>query len=118
MSSSETYLADLLKNAVGDAFRDNYDRIKAILDRYTLKDTGALINSGKMVPLEGGFSVAYDVDYFDYVFHNSHIHNVTTSGTSPYWDRLAENSSEFAKVLFDIQEEVTEVLNANFFSLR
>lgn len=68
-----------------------------IMDNYTLKDTGALRQSRVVTNTKTGLSIAYDASYTPYVYHSQRIKNVTTPGTTPFWDDATFSSAEFAQ---------------------
>lgn len=90
------------------AMHNHADDFKTVFDRFTLKDTGALINSGSVICTQDGLDIDYDVDYFDYVFHRN-VRNPTTPGTTGYWDKAAIESVAYARLMAKIKEEACEI---------
>lgn len=89
---------DTIKEAVIESLQFYAKDLKAVLDRYTLVDTGNLIDSGVIQVTDTGISIQYGADYFSYVYHNQNI-SPKTPGTTSFWDTTASESSEFDGVL-------------------
>ena len=84
--------------------------IKLLFDRYTLRDTGNLINTSEAIDTDNGIAIVYTADYAPYVYHRDDI-TPSTPGTSSYWDDKAVESAEFAKILDRIKEDAVDILN-------
>lgn len=96
--SNLTLNDDKIKEAVIESLQFYAKDLKSVLDRYTLVDTGNLIDSGVLQATDTGISIQYGADYFSYVYHNQNI-SPKTPGTTSFWDTTASESSEFDDVL-------------------
>ena len=111
MSKSEIdFDADEVNKAILSSFQKHKTEIKLLFDRYTLRDTGNLINTAEVVDTDSGIAIDYTADYSPYVYHRDDI-TPSTPGTSSYWDDKAIESAEFAKILDRIKEDAVDIIN-------
>ena len=102
--------ADKVDEAILSSFQQHKTEIKLLFDRYTLRDTGNLINTAEVIDTDSGIAIDYTADYAPYVYHRDDI-TPSTPGTSSYWDDKAVESAEFAKILDRIKEDAVDTLN-------
>ena len=107
---SKVFDPDSIKPAIAQALQAYKDEIRLLFDRYTLRDTGNLINSGETKDTDAGFEISYGADYAEFVYHKDGI-EPTTPGTSSYWDDKAVESAEFAKILEKVSKKASDLLN-------
>ena len=111
MSKSEIdFNADKVNKAILSSFQQHKTEIKLLFDRYTLRDTGNLINTAEVIDTDSGISIEYTADYAPYVYHRDDI-TPSTPGTSSYWDDKAIESAEFSKILDRIKEDAVDAIN-------
>ena len=111
MSKSEIdFDADEVNKAILSSFQQHKTEIKLLFDRYTLRDTGNLINTAEVVDTDSGIAIDYTADYSPYVYHRDDI-TPSTPGTSSYWDDKAVESAEFTKILDRIKEDAVDIIN-------
>lgn len=111
MSKSEIdFDADKVDKAILSSFQQHKTEIKLLFDRYTLRDTGNLINTAEVIDTDSGIAIDYTADYSPYVYHRDDI-TPSTPGTSSYWDDKAVESAEFAKILDRIKEDAVDIIN-------
>ena len=111
MSKSNTdHVIDNIDEAILSSFQQHKTEIKLLFDRYTLRDTGNLINTSEAVDTDSGIAIEYTADYAPYVYHRDDI-TPSTPGTSSYWDDKAVESAEFAKILDRIKEDAVDIIN-------
>ena len=99
-----------IDKAMISSFQKHKTEIKLLFDRYTLRETGNLINTSEAVDTDSGIAIAYTADYTPYVYHRDDI-TPSTPGTSSYWDDKAVESAEFSKILDRIREDAVDTLN-------
>ena len=111
MSKSNTdHAIDNIDEAILSSFQKHKTEIKLLFDRYTLRDTGNLINTAEVVDTDSGIAIDYTADYAPYVYHRDDI-TPSTPGTSSYWDDKAVESAEFSKILDRIKEDAVDTIN-------
>ena len=111
MSKSNTdNIIDNIDEAILSSFQQHKTEIKLLFDRYTLRDTGNLINTSEAVDTDSGIAIEYTADYAPYVYHRDDI-TPSTPGTSSYWDDKAVESAEFSKILDRIKEDAVDTIN-------
>ena len=111
MSKSNTdHVIDNIDEAILSSFQQHKTEIKLLFDRYTLRDTGNLINTSQAVDTDSGIAIDYTADYSPYVYHRDDI-TPSTPGTSSYWDDKAVESAEFSKILDRIKEDAVDIVN-------
>lgn len=111
MSKSEIdFDADKVDEAILSSFQQHKTEIKLLFDRYTLRDTGNLINTAEVIDTDSGIAIDYTADYAPYVYHQDDI-TPSTPGTSSYWDDKAVESAEFSKILDRIKEDAVDTIN-------
>ena len=111
MSKSEIdFDADKVNKAILSSFQQHKTEIKLLFDRYTLRDTGNLINTSEAIDTDSGIAIEYTADYAHYVYHRDDI-TPSTPGTSSYWDDKAVESAEFSKILDRIKEDAVDIIN-------
>ena len=111
MSKSEIdFDADKVDEAILSSFQQHKTEIKLLFDRYTLRDTGNLINTAEVIDTDSGIVIEYTADYAPYVYHRDDI-TPSTPGTSSYWDDKAVESAEFSKILDRIKEDAVDIIN-------
>lgn len=111
MSKSKIdHIIDNTDEAILSSFQQHKTEIKLLFDRYTLRDTGNLINTSEAVDTDSGIAIEYTADYAPYVYHRDDI-TPSTPGTSSYWDDKAVESAEFSKILDRIREDAVDTLN-------
>ena len=111
MSKSNTdRVIDNIDEAILSSFQKHKTEIKLLFDRYTLRDTGNLINTSEAVDTDNGIAIEYTADYAPYVYHRDDI-TPSTPGTSSYWDDKAVESAEFSKILDRIKEDAVDTIN-------
>ena len=111
MSKSNTdHIIDNIDEAILSSFQQHKTEIKLLFDRYTLRDTGNLINTAEVVDTDSGIAIDYTADYAPYVYHRDDI-TPSTPGTSSYWDDKAVESAEFSKILDRIKEDAVDTIN-------
>lgn len=111
MSKSEIdFDADKVDEAILSSFQQHKTEIKLLFDRYTLRDTGNLINTAEAIDTDSGIAIEYTADYAPYVYHRDDI-IPSTPGTSSYWDDKAVESAEFSKILDRIKEDAVDTIN-------
>ena len=111
MSKSNTdHVIDNIDEAILSSFQKHKTEIKLLFDRYTLRDTGNLINTAEVVDTDSGIAIDYTADYAPYVYHRDDI-TPSTPGTSSYWDDKAVESAEFSKILDRIKEDAVDTIN-------
>ena len=111
MSKSEIdFDADEVNKAILSSFQQHKTEIKLLFDRYTLRDTGNLINTAEVTDTDSGIAIDYTADYSPYVYHRDDI-TPSTPGTSSYWDDKAVESAEFSKILDRIKEDAVDIIN-------
>lgn len=88
---------DRLQKICVSSLHDTRLPVIQTLDNYTLRATGALRTLKIVVNTDTGLSIEYGVPYVDYVYHNPKIKNVTTPGTTAYWDDAAFSSGAFSQ---------------------
>ena len=103
---------DLCKidKALLSSFQKHKTEIKLLFDRYTLRDTGNLINTAEAIDTDNGIAIEYTANYSPYVYHRDDI-TPSTPGTSSYWDDKAGESAEFSKILDRIKEDAVDTIN-------
>ena len=101
---------DNIDEAILRSFQQHKTEIKLLFDRYTLRDTGNLINTSEAVDTDSGIAIEYTADYAPYVYHRDDI-TPSTPGTSSYWDDKAVESAEFSKILDRIKEDAVDTIN-------
>lgn len=99
-----------IDKAIISSFQKHKTEIKLLFDRYTLRDTGNLINSSEAVDTDTGIAIEYTADYAPFVYHRDGI-EPSTPGTSSYWDDKAIESAEFSKILDEIEKDIVDILN-------
>ena len=99
-----------IDKAMISSFQKHKTEIKLLFDRYTLRDTGNLINTSEAVDTDSGIAIEYTADYAPYVYHRDDI-TPSTPGTSSYWDDKAVESAEFSKILDRIKEDAVDTIN-------
>ena len=99
-----------IDKALLSSFQQHKTEIKLLFDRYTLRDTGNLINTAEVVDTDSGIAIDYTADYSPYVYHRDDI-TPSTPGTSSYWDDKAVESAEFSKILDRIKEDAVDTIN-------
>lgn len=111
MSKSNTdHVIDNIDEAILSSFQQHKTEIKLLFDRYTLRDTGNLINTAEVIDTDSGIAIDYTADYAPYVYHRDDI-TPSTPGTSSYWDDKAVESAEFSKILDRIKEDAVDTIN-------
>ena len=111
MSKSKIdHVIDNIDEAILSSFQQHKTEIKLLFDRYTLRDTGNLINTAEVVDTDSGIAIDYTADYSPYVYHRDDI-TPSTPGTSSYWDDKAVESAEFSKILDRIKEDAVDTIN-------
>ena len=111
MSKSKIdHVIDNIDEAILRSFQQHKTEIKLLFDRYTLRDTGNLINTAEVVDTDSGIAIDYTADYSPYVYHRDDI-TPSTPGTSSYWDDKAVESAEFSKILDRIKEDAVDTIN-------
>ena len=111
MSKSNTdHVIDNIDEAILSSFQKHKTEIKLLFDRYTLRDTGNLINTSEAIDTDSGIAIEYTADYAPYVYHRDDI-TPSTPGTSSYWDDKAVESAEFSKILDRIKEDAVDTIN-------
>ena len=111
MSKSNTdHIIDNIDDAILSSFQQHKTEIKLLFDRYTLRDTGNLINTAEVIDTDSGIAIDYTADYAPYVYHRDDI-TPSTPGTSSYWDDKAVESAEFSKILDRIKEDAVDAIN-------
>lgn len=101
---------DKIDKALLSSFQQHKTEIKLLFDRYTLRDTGNLINTAEVIDTDSGIAIEYTADYSPYVYHRDDI-TPSTPGTSSYWDDKAVESAEFSKILDRIKEDAVDTIN-------
>lgn len=101
---------DKIDASILSSIHEHKTEIKLIFDRYTLRDTGNLINSSEAVDTDTGIDINYTANYAPYVYHRDGI-EPSTPGTSSYWDDKAIESAEFSKVLDRIAKTAVDKIN-------
>ena len=101
---------DNIDEAILSSFQQHKTEIKLLFDRYTLRDTGNLINTSEAIDTDSGIAIEYTADYAPYVYHRDDI-TPSTPGTSSYWDDKAVESAEFSKILDRIKEDAVDTIN-------
>ena len=101
---------DNIDEVILSSFQQHKTEIKLLFDRYTLRDTGNLINTSEAVDTDSGIAIEYNADYAPYVYHRDDI-TPSTPGTSSYWDDKAVESAEFSKILDRIKEDAVDTIN-------
>ena len=99
-----------LDKSILSSLQKHKTEIKLLFDRYTLRDTGNLINTSEAVDTDSGIAIEYNADYAPYVYHRDDI-TPSTPGTSSYWDDKAVESAEFSKILDRIKEDAVDIIN-------
>ena len=99
-----------IDKALLSSFQKHKTEIKLLFDRYTLRDTGNLINTAEVIDTDSGIAIDYTADYSPYVYHRDDI-TPSTPGTSSYWDDKAVESAEFSKILDRIKEDAVDTIN-------
>ena len=99
-----------LDKSILSSLQKHKTEIKLLFDRYTLRDTGNLINTSEAVDTDSGIAIEYNADYAPYVYHRDDI-TPSTPGTSSYWDDKAVESAEFSKILDRIREDAVDIIN-------
>ena len=99
-----------IDKALLSSFQKHKTEIKLLFDRYTLRDTGNLINTAEAVDTDNGIAIEYTANYSPYVYHRDDI-TPSTPGTSSYWDDKAGESAEFSKILDRIKEDAVDTIN-------
>ena len=99
-----------IDKALLSSFQKHKTEIKLLFDRYTLRDTGNLINTSEAIDTDSGIAIDYTADYSPYVYHRDDI-TPSTPGTSSYWDDKAVESAEFSKILDRIKEDAVDKIN-------
>ena len=111
MSKSKIdHVIDNIDEAILSSFQQHKTEIKLLFDRYTLRDTGNLINTAEVIDTDSGIAIDYTADYSPYVYHRDDI-TPSTPGTSSYWDDKAIESAEFSKILDRIKEDAVDTIN-------
>ena len=111
MSKSKIdHVIDNIDEAILSSFQQHKTEIKLLFDRYTLRDTGNLINTAEVIDTDSGIAIDYTADYAPYVYHRDDI-TPSTPGTSSYWDDKAVESAEFSKILDRIKEDAVDTIN-------
>ena len=111
MSKSKIdHVIDNIDEAILSSFQQHKTEIKLLFDRYTLRDTGNLINTAEVIDTDSGIAIDYTADYSPYVYHRDDI-TPSTPGTSSYWDDKAIESAEFSKILDRIKEDAVDIVN-------
>lgn len=87
----------------------------SVYNKHTLKNTGKLRESLSSVNIFGGFSLRYGVSYADNAFRNYAIHNVTTPGTTSFWDDAAKTDPQYVSVINDVAKTTAGIINASYF---
>ena len=108
--SNTDHVIDNIDEAILSSFQQHKTEIKLLFDRYTLRDTGNLINTAEAVDTDSGIAIEYTADYAPYVYHRDDI-TPSTPGTSSYWDDKAVESAEFSKILDRIKEDAVDAIN-------
>ena len=108
--SNTDNIIDNIDEAILSSFQQHKTEIKLLFDRYTLRDTGNLINTSEAVDTDSGIAIEYTADYAPYVYHRDDI-TPSTPGTSSYWDDKAVESAEFSKILDRIKEDAVDTIN-------
>lgn len=104
-----------IKNVCVIGLRRQTSNFIAVYNQHTLKNTGKLRNSVRAVNIAGGFSIRYGVPYADEAFRNYAIHNVTTPGTTSFWDDAAKIDPQYGLVVNNVANTVAGLINASYF---
>lgn len=111
---SATTILDNVETSVRDitikALQNNAHIAQYGMEPYTLRDTGATVQSSFIEDTNTGFRINYETEYAKYIFHNPRIKNVTTPGTSPYWDDLFTMSEAYEFFLSRVDADIEEML--------
>ena len=88
------------------------------VNKFALKKTGALRNSAYALNTPTGISIQYGVPYAEFVYHNPRIHNVTTPGTTSYWDTRAEADTDgMNQINAEFIKKMSKKVDSSFFTV-
>lgn len=77
---------DWIDRALVESLQDSAFIMESTMEPYIPQDTGTLRQSSTIVDTNYGFNIEYNTDYAQYVYHNPRMKNMTTPGTTPFWD--------------------------------
>lgn len=105
-----TFINDTV-DVVVKALQKNAGIFVAGMEPWVLQDTGATRASARVEDTLIGFNVLYGTDYSQYIYHNPRIQNVTTPGTSSYWDDKYTMSDSYDYFLSAVDADIERMLN-------